>query len=166
MQSVISSLASGALEFAGHVWHVVDPTVGQYVPAPHARHSWAPTAAEYVPDVQSVHLEDPAAQHTYTWALVFIHMHVYTYIMDLESDVCEKRTTHCMHRDKQPDILDMQIYNQVQPYVSEGEQVQETRPLQIVCGNGRVPYSIAKLYMFTHVNPTADHSVTALRQVL
>ena len=61
MQSVNSSLASGAFEFAGHVWHAVPPTVGQYVPARHALHAYSPTFSLYVPDVQSVHVEDPAA---------------------------------------------------------------------------------------------------------
>ncbi len=43
----------------------VEAEAAEYAPAWHARHAdaaEAPTSAEYVPLVQSVHVEDPAAQ--------------------------------------------------------------------------------------------------------
>jgi hypothetical protein len=56
-QSVGSSLAAGALEFAGHVWHTSDvaPTVVEYSPSKQSVHEASPVTSLYFPATQSEH---------------------------------------------------------------------------------------------------------------
>ena len=57
VQSDCSSLAAGALEFVGHVWHTSDvaPTVVEYLPSKQSVHKAAPVATLYFPATQFEH---------------------------------------------------------------------------------------------------------------
>jgi len=64
LQSVVSSLAAGENEFAGHVWHISDmaPICVEYFPAAHAVQTviiLAPRLVEYVPATQSTQASLP-----------------------------------------------------------------------------------------------------------
>jgi hypothetical protein len=57
VQSACSSLAAGALEFGGHVWHTSDvaPTTIEYLPSKQLVHEASPVATLYVPATHKVH---------------------------------------------------------------------------------------------------------------
>ena len=57
VQSACSSLAAGALECGGHVWHTSDvaPTVVEYLPSKQSVHKAAPVATLYFPATQFEH---------------------------------------------------------------------------------------------------------------
>ena len=57
VQSACSSLAAGALEFGGHVWHTSDvaPTTIEYLPSKQLVHEASPVAILYVPATHKMH---------------------------------------------------------------------------------------------------------------
>ena len=56
VQSICSSLAAGALEFGGHVWHTSDvaPSVVEYLPSTQLVHAASPVATLYLPATHCV----------------------------------------------------------------------------------------------------------------